>query len=456
MKELNKNLKEFESKFERDEIFFSTTDLEGNTLSGNSMFSKVSKYSFEELIGKPYSTLIHPDTPKVVLRLVWDYIKSGKSVVAYIKNMAKDGSYYWVLLVASPLFYENGSVYKYIFIRIKPESKFFPIVKELYREMVEIEQSNGVDYSLNFFIDRLNELGFKNYDAFMKEVLKEEVKLKKDLLDTEFSFDNIDDELKNIYKACMLFSKIRRIYTSFYKFIDYFSEVSSSIRKEADNIFNLSDDIRLISLNSSVESYKLGSEGNSFFILSTEMRKNAERSGKAIKEIERIMNESLKQIDDIIFFIGINKLSIYMMSSFLREIISNEVCISRVHMIMEDINDNVALIESYISKLNQTSISLDRKFKDILNLLSKISILIKRLHFLYLTGMVESAHQLRTSFSLIFTQVSNLVNYSKETISRLCSNMNKMANENRKIKDKIQEIVLLIEEAKKELEIEHT
>jgi len=82
LKEFNKNLKEIESKFERHEIFFSTTDLEGNTLSGNSTFSKVSKYSFEELIGKPYSTIIHSDTPQVVLKLIWDYIKRGKSIVA--------------------------------------------------------------------------------------------------------------------------------------------------------------------------------------------------------------------------------------------------------------------------------------------------------------------------------------------------------------------------------------
>ena len=95
--------KNIESVFLPDEMFFSTTDLKGIILSGNDVFIRVSKFSKEELIGKPHNIIRHPDMPRIVFKLLWDYIQSGKPIVAYVKNIAKDGSYYWVLATVVPI-----------------------------------------------------------------------------------------------------------------------------------------------------------------------------------------------------------------------------------------------------------------------------------------------------------------------------------------------------------------
>jgi aerotaxis receptor len=123
--------KNIESIFDIDERFFSTTDKRGDILSGNNVFIKVSKYTKEELIGRPHNIIRHPDMPKAVFKVLWDYIDNGKTITAYVKNMAKDGSFYWVLATVFPI---NN---RYLSIRIKPTSSIFSLIPSIYKKMIK-------------------------------------------------------------------------------------------------------------------------------------------------------------------------------------------------------------------------------------------------------------------------------------------------------------------------------
>ena len=74
----------------------SETDEKGKITFCNDYFMEVSGYSKEELIGKPHSIVRHPDMPKVVFKLLWETISQGKNINAVVKNLAKDGRYYWI------------------------------------------------------------------------------------------------------------------------------------------------------------------------------------------------------------------------------------------------------------------------------------------------------------------------------------------------------------------------
>src|SRR4051794_38069039 len=88
--------------FAIDELFFSTTDAKGVIRSGNGVFARVSGFELEELVGQAHNVVRHPDMPRAVFRTFWDALGAGRGVAAYVKNIASDGAYYWVMAFAVP------------------------------------------------------------------------------------------------------------------------------------------------------------------------------------------------------------------------------------------------------------------------------------------------------------------------------------------------------------------
>jgi methyl-accepting chemotaxis protein len=121
--ELRKQLAIVEAELKlRCEIMDMTTiisesDQKGNILSVNDRFLEVSKYTREELIGRPHSTVRHPDSPKELFKELWGTIGRGKAFRGKIKNRAKDGAPYFVDAVITPRLGENGKPQGYIGVR---------------------------------------------------------------------------------------------------------------------------------------------------------------------------------------------------------------------------------------------------------------------------------------------------------------------------------------------------
>jgi methyl-accepting chemotaxis protein len=105
------------SDFYIQATLLSETDLRGTITFVNDTFCEVSKYSREELIGKPHNIIRHPDTPKKLFELWWETIKRGEVFRAVIKNKAKDDAHYWVQVTIMPIKNKNGEVVKYIAAR---------------------------------------------------------------------------------------------------------------------------------------------------------------------------------------------------------------------------------------------------------------------------------------------------------------------------------------------------
>lgn len=108
-----------ESPFGFDEFFFSTTDKRGVIRYGNDVFVRVSAYPKETMLGAPHSLIRHPDMPRAVFKEFWNFLNQEKPVGAYVKNLAGNGSYYWVYAFAFPI--AGG----YLSIRFKPSSEVY-------------------------------------------------------------------------------------------------------------------------------------------------------------------------------------------------------------------------------------------------------------------------------------------------------------------------------------------
>ena len=94
------------------------TDKEGIITYANKKFEEISKYTALELIGQNHRILKSGYHPPEFYKDIWDTISSGKIWKGDIKNIAKDGSIYWVKTVITPFLDENGEPKQYMAIRM--------------------------------------------------------------------------------------------------------------------------------------------------------------------------------------------------------------------------------------------------------------------------------------------------------------------------------------------------
>jgi len=99
----------FEAEIPQGKLILSRTDVEGKITYANETFAHVSGYQVDELIGEPHNIVRHPDMPRSIFKQMWDTLNSGKEWQGVVKNLRKDGGYYWVLATIVPLS-ENGKV----------------------------------------------------------------------------------------------------------------------------------------------------------------------------------------------------------------------------------------------------------------------------------------------------------------------------------------------------------
>jgi PAS domain S-box-containing protein len=99
-------------------IISSITDLRGRIIDASQGFCDISGYTKEELVGKPHNIVRHPDMPASVFREMWAKIQSGKAWSGKVKNLKKDGGFYWVYAHIEPLRDSRNNVEAYISIRL--------------------------------------------------------------------------------------------------------------------------------------------------------------------------------------------------------------------------------------------------------------------------------------------------------------------------------------------------
>lgn len=132
-----------EITFNRNEIIVSKTDLTGRITYANATFARVAGYRRDELIGVPHSIIRHPDMPRAVFKLLWDQIGAGREIFAYVKNLAKNGDFYWVFAHVTPS-YDEGAVVGYHSSRRVAERRVLAeAIEPLYAELRAIETAHA-------------------------------------------------------------------------------------------------------------------------------------------------------------------------------------------------------------------------------------------------------------------------------------------------------------------------
>jgi PAS domain S-box-containing protein len=122
---------DIESPYPDGRLIVSRTDPNGIITHVNQSFVDMSGYSKEELIGAPHYILRHPDMPPAAFRELWETVQRGEKWQGYVKNLRKDGGFYWVKATVIPNI-RNTKVIGYTSVRRKPSRQKIAECMRLY------------------------------------------------------------------------------------------------------------------------------------------------------------------------------------------------------------------------------------------------------------------------------------------------------------------------------------
>ncbi|MEW1959981.1 PAS domain-containing protein [Kineococcus sp. NPDC059986] len=128
-----------ERRFGDDELIVTKTDPRGVITYANEVFLRVSALTEAEIVGQPHNIIRHPGMPRGVFDLLWETLRSGSEMFAYVVNLAADGAHYWVLAHVTPSVDAHGKLLGYHSNRRVPEPAAVAAVRRLYDELLAVE-----------------------------------------------------------------------------------------------------------------------------------------------------------------------------------------------------------------------------------------------------------------------------------------------------------------------------
>lgn len=408
-----------ESRFEYDELFFSITDPKSTITYANEVFVRISKYEVNEISGEFHNLIRHPDMPRSVFYEFWDHLKQNKPVAAYVKNMAKDGSYYWVMALAFPC--EGG----YLSVRLKPGSELFKSVKTIYKAVLEHEQQQesltdkktAMHSSHAVLFSELEKIGFGSYDEFMWNALQIEMENRESVIQSADDFKNsygdyVPEELIEVVdilrELVLALGNLRQIHTSLVGHSDY--------------ILNLSRSVLLLSKNAQISSAKLDQQDRSISVVAEKMGEQSLDGERHLVKMQKNIYELSELIGELNFNIISSKLQAEMTTYFLVEI--NECGSSETNQIISQKKALDLLYNAFIPKINEISSDLDklpRALKQLLAEVREIERFLLVLRFIHIKGKVEIArmNDEANSFANTFQELINEVNSAEQRLEKL-------------------------------------
>ena len=125
------------------DLIVSKTDPKGRITYGNRAFTHYSGFTETELLGVQHNIVRHPDMPRAVFKLLWDRLQAGEEVFAFVKNIARSGSFYWVFANVTPSYDVQGNLLGYFSVRRKPNPAAIRVIQPLYGQMLQAEKNAG-------------------------------------------------------------------------------------------------------------------------------------------------------------------------------------------------------------------------------------------------------------------------------------------------------------------------
>ena len=121
-------------------LITSRTDVNGIITHANEAFMHMSGWEREEIIGQTHCILRHPDMPKAAFAEMWACLQRGEKWHGYVKNLRKDGGFYWVYATVIANI-RDGKIVGYTSVRRKPCRGKIQTAQTEYAQMLDAERA---------------------------------------------------------------------------------------------------------------------------------------------------------------------------------------------------------------------------------------------------------------------------------------------------------------------------
>ncbi|NVO01586.1 MAG: PAS domain S-box protein [Bacteroidetes bacterium] len=116
-KQAEEEVYKFLYAIEQSPVTVLITDTKGNIQYANPKFTKVSGYSFDEVIGKNPSILKSGKQSDEVYKEMWESISKGIDWSGEFQNKRKNGELYWEMAWISAIRNKDGEIYNYLAVK---------------------------------------------------------------------------------------------------------------------------------------------------------------------------------------------------------------------------------------------------------------------------------------------------------------------------------------------------
>tara|TARA_R100000908_G_scaffold35437_1_gene16223 strand:- start:47882 stop:49267 length:1386 start_codon:yes stop_codon:yes gene_type:complete len=419
-----------ESPFKIRELFFSITDPKSHIQFANDVFIRISKYEQEEIIGQLHKVIRHPDMPRSVFHVFWEYLLANKPVAAYVKNMAKDGSYYWVMALAFPC--KGG----YLSIRLKPSSPLFHKVKDIYASTLahekEAEKLTGKRKAMlsgkESLLTSLQKEGFADYQEFMWNALQAEMSHREQQIQSLMVTSRKEVDVP----PALL--ELETVLSELVLSLEKLKTLHGGLMSHSDYILNLARSILLLSLNAQIGSAKLDGEDLSLSVVAEKMGEQSVDGEEKLIRMKRSIQEFSELIGTLNFDIISSKLQVEMTIDFIKELRSKKN--HEFYSFITPDETQELLFDAFLPNMDRIVTGLGKvsgSMQDLLSGVKTIERFLMVLRFIHITGKVEVArmNDSQNSFSTTFqelvteietaeshlTELENVVLENKDTVS---------------------------------------
>lgn len=405
-----------ETPFAAHELFFSTTDTKGIIRSGNDVFVRVSGHPLDELRGAAHNIIRHPDMPRAVFDVLWDYLGRREAIAAYVKNMAADGTHYWVMALVVPL--ADG----FLSVRLKPTEPMFAAAQAIYADVLATEQRveagsvrrrrDAIAAGVQRLHELLSDAGYADYSAFMHEALSAEVaaRQKRDTLRGKGHVTAGDSPLD---EAATASRDAELALQGMVGDLARYEHLAIDLREKSQFVFDLAEDIELFALNAVLSAARLGARGTALAEVASILGRRSAESATDIRSLNGHLGATADRLSGMRFRIAGSMLMAEMVRGFLDDLRDSgapaTTCALELHALSAGLADAA---DEMATAADTFATGIDRVEAEV----THVDAHLRAVRALEVNGRVEGARLDDSVVTELFTAIAHQINEAREQL----------------------------------------